>query len=131
MNLEEMKERLVHWMGEMKHGYRDPSMYMAVEKNRIRILLYTSKNCYQIVAVPREDGKDYLGAQASSRTPRAGEDWTRGNDLADGTFCEETWRKIVADIVGYELVKIHRSINELEVTTYIYPIRPTGVKKES
>jgi len=119
MNLLEMREQMVHWMNDMKHGYRDSDMYMEVDcfSSHIRMLIYTLTNKYQIVAICHrtEMGlgkfvKTYLGAVASSRTPRAGEDWTRGNDLADGEFCKETWVRILSDIVGYELVKIHRPI---------------------
>lgn len=53
-----------------------------------------------------DDG--YLGCIASSRKPRAGEKHTRGNDLADGPLTEETWRRILADIVSYEMVRVHR-----------------------
>lgn len=48
-----------------------------------------------------------LGCTASSRKPRAGEDWHRGSDLADGPLSEDTWRRILADIVSYEMVKVH------------------------
>lgn len=68
-----------------------------------RIRIYTDKNSYAIYA---KDG--YLGCMASARKPRAGEDWTRGNDLPDGPLSEETWRRILCDIVSYELVRIHR-----------------------
>ena len=40
--------------------------------------------------------------------PRAGEDWNRGSDLADGQLTEATWHRILADIVSYEVVKVHR-----------------------
>ena len=52
----------------------------------------------------------YLGCIVSERKPRAGESWTRGNDLADGDFCEETWLAILRDIVKYEMVKIASKI---------------------
>ena len=48
-----------------------------------------------------------------TRKPRAGEDWNRGNDLADGPYSEETWREIVNDIVAYELVKVVNPPREL------------------
>jgi len=52
-------------------------------------------------------GKDnYLGCAAGTRKPRAGEDWTRGNDLSDGAFTYKTWRKIKNDIIAHELVKV-------------------------
>lgn len=52
--------------------------------------------------------KGYLGCVASSRKPRAGETHHRGNDLPDGPLTEETWHSILAAIVAYELVKVHR-----------------------
>lgn len=115
MNLEEAKERISHWLSEMKHGYRGEQIEsaMVTKGDRLIIVIYTTVNEYQIVASVDSE-KTYLGATASSRTPRAGEDWTRGNDLADGEFSKETWHKILADIVGYELVKIQRPIKELE-----------------
>lgn len=48
----------------------------------------------------------YLGCTVSCRKPRAGEDWTRGNDLSDGKYCYETWQKIKNDIIAFELVKV-------------------------
>lgn len=87
----------------------------------LRFVLYTNENSYQIVGsvskykVQPEPSENYaplwhtyLGCVASSRTPRAGEDWTRGNDLADGSLTPETWASILGDIVSYELVKVHR-----------------------
>jgi len=117
MELQEMKEQLIEWMNLMKNGYRDVKMYMYEfdrDKDRkgIRIRLFTENNSYSIVAYPSSEEKDsYLGCIGDSRKPRAGEDWTRGGDMADGDFSEETWFKILSDIVGYELVKIHRPIS--------------------
>ena len=69
--------------------------------------IYTHDNSYSIVARTKPGGGSYLGCIASSRKPRAGEDWTRGNDLADGDISDETWNQIIADIVSYELVTVH------------------------
>jgi hypothetical protein len=44
----------------------------------------------------------YLGAASVSRLQRPGETWNRGNDLPDGRFSAETWRRILAGIVRYE-----------------------------
>lgn len=65
----------------------------------IKITLYTATHSYHIVAQ-----STYLGATCSERMPRAGEDWTRGSDLADGRFCEDTFQKIIYDIVSNELI---------------------------
>ena len=48
----------------------------------------------------------YLGAQATSRMTRAGEDWHRGNDLPDGKFSHEVFDRIVRAIVAYEVVQL-------------------------
>ena len=54
----------------------------------------------------KEGDKGYLGCTVIARKSRAGEDWVRGNDLADGKYCKETWEKIKNNIISYELVKI-------------------------
>ncbi len=113
MEFQEMREQLIEWVEQMKHGYRDSDLYLYEEvredgKKGFRLKLFTEINEYTIVAV-----NDYMGATMSSRKPRAGEDWTRGGDLADGNFCHDTWVRILGDIIGCELVKIHRPIKEL------------------
>lgn len=67
----------------------------------VKIILFTDNYTYTIRAT-----ENYLGCGVSCRKPRPGEDWTRGNDLADGRFCRETWDKILKDIIAYELVSI-------------------------
>ncbi len=67
---------------------------------------YTSKYRYHVVAVDRSKDDGYLGCQVSTRMPRAGENWNRGNDLSDGPFVHKTWEKIKNSILGYELVEI-------------------------
>ena len=105
-------------------------------KNGIGVTFYTKDNQYHISArlpnefrkhVIKEDknGKvvsesnepingGYLGCIVQTRKPRAGENWTRGNDLPDGKYSEETWRDIVNAIVAYELVKVVKPKEELE-----------------
>lgn len=75
---------------------------------RLRVRLYTDNNSYSITAHERHD-HGYLGCIASSRKPRAGETWTRGNDLTDGPFTKDTWHAILADIVSFELVHLHKT----------------------
>lgn len=70
------------------------------------VLLYTDHNKYQIVAIERENNKGYLGCQVSARKPRAGEDWTRGNDLPDGPLTHEKLEQIKNAIIAYELVQL-------------------------
>lgn len=75
-----------------------------------RFRLYTDHHAYSIRAqVPTTaDERGYLGCTVSRRKPRAGEDWTRGSDLADGPFSMQTWTRILSDIIGYELVPLDR-----------------------
>jgi len=76
-----------------------------------RVNLYTAEHAYSIVAIPcrRDKRRGYLGCTVGSRRARAGEDWTRGNDLADGKFTDKTWRKIKDDMLAYELVPLQMS----------------------
>ena len=73
------------------------------------VRIYTDNNSYSITARETSGNRGYLGCIASARKPRAGETWTRGNDLADGPLTKATWHKILADIVSYELVQVHKS----------------------
>lgn len=75
----------------------------------MRVRIYTDVNCYNITAVERRNGHSYIGCASTCRKPRAGEDWHRGNDLADGSLSRETWQRILADIVSYEMVRVHRA----------------------
>lgn len=79
------------------------------DTKRVVIKLFTETHTYSISA-RRKDRKNkgekdlgYLGCQASTRKPRVGENWTRGTDLADGIYSEQTWINILCDIVGYEM----------------------------
>lgn len=80
---------------------------------RKRIHFYTNDYVYSITAHDRSKDEGYLGCTASTRKPRAGEDWTRGNDLADGKFNEETWHKILADIIWYEIVELAPRVHHM------------------
>lgn len=94
-----------------------------------RFRIYTDTNAYSISArnglvsdTPPMRG--YLGCIASCRKPRAGEDWQRGSDLADGPLTEDTWHKILGDIVSYELVKVHRP--KPAVPDHVHEFKATG-----
>ena len=86
---------------------KGPSSFFDDEDHgEVRINVFTNVNEYSITAKWRPD-HNYLGCIASSRKCRAGEDWSRGRDLADGRLTTETWHQILADIVSYEMVKLH------------------------
>lgn len=90
-----------------------------------RFSIYTANNDYGIVAIEKKLGRSYLGCGAKSRKPRAGEDWHRGRDLADGDLSEETWRRILADIVSYEMVRVHKPTVDIRGAYPSGPFEPT------
>jgi len=65
------------------------------------VTIYTVTNAYAFRIT-----KTYLGCTAGTRMPRAGEDWSRGNDLPDGKFTKETLTKILGAILFYESQKV-------------------------
>jgi len=77
------------------------------ERGVVKIIIATNDHTYTISAHrPRNDhDKGYLGCISLTRKPKFGEDWTRGNDLHDGSYCIETWNGIMGDIISYELEK--------------------------
>jgi len=92
------------------------------KENKLNLELFTKDHRYCIVAhLPRRSefsesngdkgGHDdgYLGCIVTTRKPRAGEDWNRGNDLADGSYSKETFDRIICDIVAFELVRVVKS----------------------
>lgn len=73
-------------------------------EHKFVVRIYTLLNSYQIKAVSREaDDSDYLGCTMSARRARPGEDWTRGNDLADGPLTRSTLMRIYEDIIACEI----------------------------
>ena len=113
-------ESLVRWGGDVQQVSIPESEL--VDDGLERFYIYTRENSYSLyVKYPRiGDANDvgYLGCIASSRTPRAGEDWTRGNDLSDGPLTHETWVRIVQDIVAYEMVKVHHKHSKVTVLDF-------------
>ena len=113
--LQEFPE-LAQWIKSICRYNKVEDFVQVDYKEKLRLTIYTKEHEYHISArLPKVEklGKGdmlsvdgYLGCIAKTRKPRAGEDWTRGNDLADGKYCKETWDRIVHDILGYELVKV-------------------------
>lgn len=94
------------WLSELYSAAQvDRAVVVQRHKRTIRFKLWTATNEYSVVA-DLNGPQGYLGAFAKSRMSRAGETWHRGNDLPDGNFCEETWRKILEGIVRYEAQEI-------------------------
>jgi len=113
MELDQIASQLMNWLkaGSTFERYQAKDcIYLDRKDNAVRMTLYTDNNEYFIVAKSNGiDDEGYLGCVSVSRKVRAGEDWRRGNDLADGGFSKETWDKIVMDIFHYELVDIKQT----------------------
>ena len=111
------------WLSEIYPPEQiDRGIMVDVPKRRVVAKIWTATNEYTITAVIlaadpeavddvrrcRLENPDdalaasYFGAASVSRFQRPGETWNRGNDLPDGRFSAETWRKILAGIVRYE-----------------------------
>jgi len=100
------------------------------KEKTLRLKIFTKDHSYSLAAklpevendgTPLKEGQErrvvsdgYLGCIVQTRKPRAGEDWNRGNDLADGSYSKETFEEIVHDIIAYELVKVVRSVKAVE-----------------
>jgi len=96
---------LVEWLKRCSYFASKRIHVVENTNDTLRIRLYTARHCYGIKAT---DG--YLGCIASTRTPRPGEDWTRGNDLPDGKFCERTFQDILGAIVFYEALEVAKDV---------------------
>jgi hypothetical protein len=84
-------------------------------EHRLKVTLFTDRHQYHIKAINRSKDEGYLGCIAQRRKSRAGEDWFRGNDLADGKFVRETWERIKNDMLSYELVPLAPPVEQATV----------------
>jgi hypothetical protein len=107
--------QLKEWFKELGR-FIHPSKFLLVEnyegeggngyEQRLKVTLFTDRHQYHIKAIDRSKDEGYLGCIARRRKSRAGEDWLRGSDLADGKFVRRTWDKIKNDMLAYELVPL-------------------------
>ena len=106
-----VEKQLKKWLQDIVWGGKLEDYIVFIKPKEhfdIRVRFYTNNHRYSIVA-----HKKYLGCTATTRKPRAGEDWNRGNDLPDGKFNKRTWEAIKNAIIRYELVKLepkHESV---------------------
>ena len=89
---------------ELEGESNDPD----IGERKLSLSIYTDQHKYSINAIETKTGEGYLGCIASNRKPKAGENYTRGNDLADGPLSIDTWHQILGDIVSYELVPLFK-----------------------
>lgn len=106
-----IRNQINEWLSELLYRTNNIEDHFILKKEnfeRQSFQFYTKDNKYYLVF-----GENYLGCTVSSRKSRAGEDWTRGNDLPDGKFNEKTWNRIKNAIISYELVKIAKKQREI------------------
>lgn len=105
---------LKSWISSLRYAKWERDVFIANEtETEIKLWLYSDTNLYAIDASnPSEERPlGYLGCVVSSRKPRAGETWTRGNDLSDGPLMIDIWHRILGDIVSFEMVKVHQHVS--------------------
>ena len=100
--------QLVKWLQRFSRFSPKKIEVATNSESRLIIKLFTDRNVYAIGA-----SDTYLGCTASNRTPRPGETWTRGSDLPDGNFLEETFISILGAILFYELKDVMRTIQRI------------------
>ena len=121
MDKQSFRAQLVEWLGEIvpygqidkytrktREGIETSPYNTDRHANHVNYIICTAEHRYAISATPT-----YLGCIASATRQRPGENWTRGNDLPDGSFCRETWESIKNRIIGFEMVKldpVHESV---------------------
>jgi hypothetical protein len=100
---------LKEWMTRdiARYSNLDHHAIIHFASNHLKVQIFTDNNEYSISARRDQTDQGYIGCSSKCRKARAGEDHRRGSDLADGPYNEQTWRRILADIVSYELVRIH------------------------
>ena len=109
-------EKFEEWLKEIIIGEGSIEKYVKKDvegtskpgktETRNRYTIYTEKYSYYITLVERLYKPNYLGCTMSCRKPRAGENWTRGNDLPDGSISRKTWESIKNAIIKNELIQL-------------------------
>lgn len=100
---------LVRWLkriAKYENIKKTMLIFTVDQTENVKIIFFTDTHKYCIDA--KKD--DYLGCTTSCRKARPGETWTRGSDLPDGDYNEETFEKIVRKIVGYEIKNLQLEI---------------------
>jgi hypothetical protein len=97
-------DKYVKTVTEEGEGDVDKNTY----EHKYVVRIFTkSRHHYHIVVKDKNDSTGYLGCQVSNDYSLAGEDHKRGHDLSDGPLDENTWRRIVNDIIRTELRELN------------------------
>ena len=109
MTYDDLKTALTFWLGEFALWRGASEMFRfhdTDDPQRGFVTMCTATRSYRLSFVAHEDGSAYLGCTMSSRIVRAGETWTRGNDLPDGEFARHTFDRITKSILALEFVTL-------------------------
>lgn len=99
-------EDVLKWINEdLKYGlFENLEIDIVSDNPEVKKIKTCSKNNQYFITVKKssKNTEGYLGCTVSSLSPLEGENWIRGKDLADGSLCQETWNKIMKDIIARE-----------------------------
>jgi len=106
-----MRKQLEEWLKEIPLWGKQAERFRFSEVDgRGSVIFCTAAHTYHLHFTGT-----YLGATATSRITRPGEDWNRGNDLPDGKFNRKTFDNIIRAVVGYELVALEPELQPVAI----------------
>lgn len=104
---------IIEWLEEVFHGMLlDNFVKFLIKKNNdgqisMITLFWTEDHIYKIVCYHRIDRPNgYMGCYLDNRMARPGEAHIRGNDLPDGEYNKDTFKRIMNACIACEVKKI-------------------------
>lgn len=123
MKAQNIKDQFHRWVNSLVRFGKSPNDYIlwksdyflsdqgSAKEYKGHVIIYTRNYSYSITCRCKNNGtKGYIGCIVSARKPLAGEEHTRGKDLADGPFTLKTWNQIVREMLQYEMVRLAAGI---------------------
>lgn len=116
-NLADIEHQLHEWAGAGKFStgtnYQVFRTVLSSGEEIVKLQFWTAENSYGVACHLPKKGKQrdrgYMHAEYSRRNSRLGETWTRGGDLADGSFTHKTWVRILSDVFSVETKEVVKS----------------------
>ena len=106
-NTDDVKKWLFDLLDGMKYRRPEWQEYVVMENNEkgvLKLKLWTDRHHYVMSIGFGEN--DYLSCVATARRQRPGETFFRNNDLYNGRLNEDSFNRVMLDIVSYELVSL-------------------------
>jgi len=98
-------QKVINWLSQCRYFSKRRIHVVKNDEDRLVIKLYTSEHTYQFYMTDN----DYLSCSASTRKPRPGEGWTRGNGLCNGRVTRRLFNEILGAIVFYEAKEVMKT----------------------